>query len=334
MTAILVLLLSMLARPAGAQEPDLVLDMGVLGSQIRFDAAAFPDSACELQPIDHCVDAPGGRRLLRFSVQADNMGTADLVLGVPPTIDPPNGGEFVYSACHMHYHFNTFARYELRQPGTSTVVTVGQKRSFCVEDTVQVSDSAPVDKRYCCNTTCGNLQGVQVGWADLYPSTLPCQWIDVTDIAPGSYDLCVILNTEGLLAENPAGDSGCVPVTITAPSTPPPRVKVRSPHAHARLKVGRHLTVAWRKRAPGEVLSRQVWFSADGGVTYRTLGSGSVPSTQKRDRFRATVTADMVTDQAKVKVFVCSKNPKDAPPTDAGAFQCGFAETKPFRVVP
>src|SRR5206468_2128450 len=83
----------------------------------------------------------------------------------PPMIDPPNGGEFVYSACHMHYHFNTFARYELRQPGTSTVVTVGQKRSFCVEDTVQVSDSAPVDKKYCCNSTCGNLQGVQVGWA-------------------------------------------------------------------------------------------------------------------------------------------------------------------------
>jgi hypothetical protein len=55
-----------------------------------------------------------------------------------------------------------------------------------------------------------------VGWADLYPSTLPCQWIDVTDVAAGSYDLCVILNTEGLLAENPAGDSGCVPVTLTA----------------------------------------------------------------------------------------------------------------------
>jgi hypothetical protein len=96
--------------------------------------------------------------------------------------------------------------------------------------------------------------------------------------------------------------------------------------------VGRHLTVAWRKHAPGEALSRQVWFSTDGGTTYRTLGT--VPSSQKRDRFRATVTTDMVTDQAKVKVFVCSKNPKDAPPTDAGAFQCGFAESKPFRVVP
>src|SRR5262249_15956995 len=201
------------------------------------------EEACELQPVDLCVGARGARRLRRFSVQADNMGPAALVLGVPPMIDPPNGGEFVYSACHMHYHFNTFARYELRQPGTSTVVTVGQKRSFCVEDTIQVSDSAPVDKKYCSNSTCRNLHAVPVGWAALYPSTLPCQWIDVTDTAPGSYDLCVILNTEGLLAENPAGDFGCVPVTITAPTTPAPRVKLRSPNARARLKVGRHLTV-------------------------------------------------------------------------------------------
>ena len=328
MRAVLLALAVVLAGSAAAQTgPDLVLDTAML-AQIGFDAAPFADDACELQAIDRCVDVAGGRRLLRFPVRAINAGTADLILGVPPVVEPPNGGTFVYSACHMHYHFDSFALYELRLPGSTTVVARGQKRSFCVEDTVAVTSTGA--KKYCCDASCGNRQGVQVGWADLYPSTLKCQWIDVTDVAPGSYDLCVFLNTEGLLAEPPDGNSGCVPVTITAPTVPPPRVKVRAPRGGARLRVGRRLTVAWRKRAPGFLLSQQVWFSADGGATYRALASAS----KKRGLVRVPVTAEMVTEQARVKVHVCTRNPASAANTDAGAFQCGAAESKSFRVVP
>jgi hypothetical protein len=109
-------------------------------------------------------------------------------------------------------------------------------------------------------------------------------------------------------------------------------VKLRAPHGGQRLRVGRRLTVTWRKRAPGALLSQEVWFSADGGTTYRSLAS--VSPSKKRGLVRVPVTADMVGEQAKVKVHVCTRNPATATDADAGAFQCGAAESKLFRVVP
>ncbi|HSV06593.1 MAG TPA: hypothetical protein VLI07_08770, partial [Candidatus Binatus sp.] len=111
-TAVLVL-----ARVASAQPvANLTLDTQMLASSISFDLISYAPADCVLQPADHCVDAPGARKLLRFSVFAINAGTADVFFG-PPNLDAklPNGDPlFVYSACHMHYHFETFGRYELR----------------------------------------------------------------------------------------------------------------------------------------------------------------------------------------------------------------------------
>jgi hypothetical protein len=324
-----VLLFLALAGSAAAQ-PNLVLDTGMLASTTSFDLQSFAQNACELQPIDLCVGGPGPRALLRFSVFAVNEGTEDLVLGMPPgNVYPPNHGEFVYSACHNHYHFNTFARYELRQRGTTTVIAPGQKRSFCVEDTRAATSTAPA--KYCCRAACGNLQGVQVGWGDLYPSTLACQWIDITGIAPGDYDLCVFLNTAQLIVEtNYNDDSGCVPVTISAATAHAPRVKVRAPHRNAKVRVGRALAVKWQRRAPGALLFQDVWFSSDDGVTYEQLTHTAPPET--RAAVRVPVTSAMVTDHARVKVYVCTRNPKDD--LGAGALQCGEGTSPSFRIVP
>ena len=88
-------------------------------------------------------------RLLRFSVFAINQGTADLVVGKPDPNEllPDGTPKWVYSACRKHYHFETFARYELRQRGGSNAILLGQKRSFCIEDTKKAIDSAPNDRR-------------------------------------------------------------------------------------------------------------------------------------------------------------------------------------------
>jgi len=140
----------------------------------------------------------------------------------------------------------------------------------------------------------------------------------------------VFLNTEGLLAEDPAGNSACVPVTLSAPSAPAPRVKVRKPRAGAKLRVGRRLAVAWQRRAKGELLFQEVWLSRDGGASYDLLAR-LVPPKVKR-AVRMTVTPDMVTEQGRSKVYVCARNPKDD--VGAGARQCGEAESGVFRIVP
>jgi hypothetical protein len=43
--------------------------------------------------------------------------------------------------------------------------------------------------------------GISVGWADVYTSGLPDQYIDVTGLPHGSYTLEVVANPDGILQE-------------------------------------------------------------------------------------------------------------------------------------
>src|ERR1700722_16750147 len=46
---------------------------------------------------------------------------------------------------------------------------------------------------------CGSMCAVQAGWADIYQADLDCQWIDVTNIALGSYTLELEVNFRRLI---------------------------------------------------------------------------------------------------------------------------------------
>jgi hypothetical protein len=328
-----VLVLAFGRHPVVAQGlPDLTVDATTLGSSVTYDLLSFAPDGCELQPADRCVLAPGARKLLRFSVFAINQGTADLQVGNPLDeldVRLPNGDpKWVYSACHMHYHFQTFARYELRRRGETTPILLGQKRSFCVEDTRSATSTAA--RKYCCTAACQNQQGVQVGWGDLYPSTLPCQWIDVTDgVPPGEYDLCVLVNTAQLLPESDyTNDGSCTSLTIAAPTKPGPKVRLKSPRGHARAKVGRVLRVVWQKKVPGTFKFQEVWLSTDDGATWRLLAENLA---EKPNAYRWRVPADAVAERARLRVVVWGRNP----PTGGGeAFQRGEARSGAFRIVP
>jgi hypothetical protein len=311
----ILLLAAALAARAGAQPlPDLALDVARLGQNPLFDLKFAAPEDCTLQPADLCVGGPGTRKLLRFDVLAVNVGLADLVLGVPDSgvLLPDGDPMWVFSACHGHYHFQSFARYELRGRGQTTPIVTGAKRSFCVEDTQRVT--ATTERRYCCNASCGQVQGVQVGWGDLYASNLDCQWIDLTDgVPPGDYDLCVFLNTAGILPDaNPANDLGCVPVTLSAPSpdAPAPRVRVTAPRRHHGGRAGRPLKIAWKKRVRGAFRFQEVWASLDDGATW-TLVSGELPAGKRS--FRWLVPEGSATDAARVRVVVWARNPRDDP---------------------
>jgi hypothetical protein len=321
--AFLVLALGIARAAAAAGGPDLVPDP----SEIRtsFDLQSFAPTSCELDPIDRCVDAPGARKLLRFGVFAVNQGD-DLVLGVPKDGDPM----WLYSPCHRHFHFESFARYELRRADGTGSPVYGQKRSFCVEDTRAASATTP--RKYCCNADCGNVQGIQSGWGDLYPESLPCQWIDVTDVAPGDYTLCVVLNHLGLLPESDlSNNTACVPVRIDGPDPrfPPPRVRVQAPARRARLRAGRTFRVRWQARVRGEERFQEVWFSRDGGGNFELLTT--IKLTKVRT-FRWSVPADATSADARIRVVTCVRNPKDG--VGAGALQCGRGESKAFTIRP
>lgn len=172
---------------AGCSLPDLSVDVGTLATNAFLDT--IDGAGCELD--EQCLLGPGKRKVLRFDVEIPNVGARDLVLG-----NPDAGGPFVYAKCHQHYHFTGFARYQLVSEADDKVVLTGRKQAFCARDSVRVEQGVPFNPHYDCT-----LQGISVGWSDLYDHTIPCQYLDVTDVPSGNYRLEVEVNPDRTMTE-------------------------------------------------------------------------------------------------------------------------------------
>ena len=294
------------ARAHSEDGPNLALDVERMRSSVRLSTGVFhkpgraplldstiPTSGtCVLHPDEACVGGPGIRKLLRFDVLVHNRGNEDLTVGNPKQ----RPDLFVYSGCHRHYHFRGAARYELLDASGSLVRT-GRKQGFCLQDTIpsQLGPGTP-PRRYDCTN-----QGVEVGWADWYPATLDCQWIDVTDVPPGDYRLHVFWNPDRLMPETTLDDNeGTVAVTIPAPTNAPPLIDaITAPGPGALAHAGRPLDVAWRARDDLRVVTQELWLSTDDGATWAQI-AGDVPG--DRTRYRFLVPTDATTAHARIRV--------------------------------
>lgn len=169
--------------------PDLVVDEESLVQSIRFDQAIFPEDDCAME--ESCVAGPGLRRLLRFTLAANNIGGADLYIG-----DPDTSPYRYWSECHQHFHMVDFATYRLID-GQGGIVAEGHKQAFCFRDTDRIGPQGPAQPQYDCDVD----QGISRGWSDSYASDLDCQWVDITGVEPGDYFLEVIVNESGIYPE-------------------------------------------------------------------------------------------------------------------------------------
>ena len=196
--------------------PDI--DMLAVATEIQESAYTmtrnFGDNDCALEEM--CVDAAGARRLLRFDTITPNVGNADFIVGNPD--DNPENFEF--GACHGHFHFISFANYRLLAED-GTVAATGHKQSFALIDLAQfLPDAGPGQYPLPDGT-----QGISMGWADIYDSVLDCQWIDITDVAPGDYQLEIEINFDQLIVESDyTNNIITVDVTIDDSDPPPPMV--------------------------------------------------------------------------------------------------------------
>jgi len=174
---------------AGAAGPPQMPDLLVWPpGKPHFEERLFAEADCAVQ--EGMVRA-GLRRLIRFETQARNAGTGDLVMG-----DPEGNPEFEFHACHGHHHYRDYVQYRLLD-ALGQEVTDGGKASFALEDSDRWEPiEANPDPRYNVVNS-----GIQYGWADIYSYLIPGQWIDVTGVPPGKYQLEIEIDPSRKIAE-------------------------------------------------------------------------------------------------------------------------------------
>ena len=171
------------------------------------EVESFLPEECDLN--EGC-GSPTTRRILRFDTETRNIGQADLVLG-----NPAGNPLYQFDPCHGHYHLQHFAEYRLLDTNGAQVAT-GNKVGFCLLDFYAWDPNAAPGYVFDCD-----YQGIQRGWADVYFSSLPCQWIDITGLPGGTYILEIEVDPENLIPE--ANENNNIArVLVSFPHCPPP----------------------------------------------------------------------------------------------------------------
>lgn len=186
----------------GQSGVDLTVDREAIVASLALDSRTFAANDCSV--AEGSVGAPGVRRLLRFDAIVVNRGMRALVLGDPAhPLAPFTADDFAFSPCHGHFHFRDFADYELRGPAGP--VAFGHKQAFCIRDSLPYGPTP--SGGYDCD-----FQGLSPGWGDDYPAALDGQWIDVTGVPAGDYEVVVTVNPAGRIHE-----TGDAPNVVTVP---------------------------------------------------------------------------------------------------------------------
>ncbi len=160
--------------------PDLIVSAEAIINSLSTQVMEVSETDCYIE--EGCLNGYGDRELVRFTTHILNIGDLDYYIGVPSQAE---NNQFEWGDCHNHWHHQGYAKYDLFTMD-GQVIPIGFKNGFCVMD---LECSGGGTAQY----GCGNM-GISAGCGDIYGSGLSCQWIDVTDVADGTYYLLVRAN--------------------------------------------------------------------------------------------------------------------------------------------
>jgi hypothetical protein len=192
---------------------------------------------------------------------------------------PREANSLRYSSApgHEHFHAQRVAAYELRTTGGTRVASAAKNLAgFCLYDSWGDSISYPNDGTSCARGNSGYTgflrMGISPGRGDLYNSQLWDQWVDVTNVTPGTYTIVATVDPENLYEESNESNNTSDPVSVVIPGV---IVQARSATTEAGTAVDISLA--------GEVIGRTVKSRIPGcAQTYQscmtTASSSSVAS--------------------------------------------------------
>lgn len=185
-------------------------------------AVGLPDLISE-PPVPKVIDdiefAGAAMRVVRFDGHVTNIGPGVLdVYGDPALADPDDptshdvwqriwDGDkwtplakppvrFEAADGHDHFHLMQIVRYSLWDAAQANEVAPGEKVGFCLYDSEPLDADAAlpayvINDGYFCRQGAPLADvvrmGISPGWRDLYAADLSLQWIDVSDVVPGTY---------------------------------------------------------------------------------------------------------------------------------------------------
>ena len=192
---------------------------------------------------DQQIRTVGGRTELRISNGTANVGHGPLyVYGAGAeggAQDEPirqrifrdddsfierDAGNFVYHPGHNHIHIEDWAQFRIREitsgDGVGDIIAEGNKTSFCILDLGVYDRNIPgFDARGQFRSCSSRIQGLSVGWIDVYDKSLEGQSIDITDVPDGHYWLEAVVDPENHFTElNEDNNVERLRITIGNPS--------------------------------------------------------------------------------------------------------------------
>lgn len=194
MKRLLILATLILSAPGFAQTqllPDLVTSKVNLSDR-RIDRTTIPGRTL-LRLSNGVANRGRGRLELRGGeVEGDRQKVYQRIFLSDGSYVTRFAGYNVFHPEHNHTHFEDFAHYKIREvigsTGVGDIVAESEKVSFCLIDDVVYNSSLPGFSWYRRYRSCGTrVQGLSVGWKDVYDKSLYGQWIDVTDLPAGTY---------------------------------------------------------------------------------------------------------------------------------------------------
>jgi Lysyl oxidase len=136
---------------------------------------------------------------------------------------------FNVNPSHSHWHLQPFERYELRTLDGAQIVR-DHKSGFCLTSdhrsplpTLRPRAKRPLKGSDCAKDKPGALrllEGIAVGWGDIYIPAKEGQSIDLSGYMPGDYDLVHRVNVGRFLREaNYANNASSMRIRLLPPST-------------------------------------------------------------------------------------------------------------------